>query len=130
MLAGVAADGAVTVEGHSVGRLTGRGLRGRRRAPTALEDKALRAAAQRAVGPEIARRLGRLAAEPDEAFALQPDGAVLWRGERPARSPAASPFAPRVRLLGELGPDGGPRAGACGGWRPSWRPRPAGPCGR
>jgi ATP-dependent RNA helicase SUPV3L1/SUV3 len=103
LLAGVAGDGAVTVEGHFVGHL--RGVRfDQARAETALEDKALRAAAQRAVGPEIARRLGKLASEPDEAFSAQPDGAVLWRGEAVAAIEGERPFAPRVRLYGELGP--------------------------
>ena len=43
LLAGVAADGAVTVEGHFVGRLRGRRASSRPRAPAALEEKALRA---------------------------------------------------------------------------------------
>jgi ATP-dependent RNA helicase SUPV3L1/SUV3 len=103
LLAGVSGDGAVTVEGQFVGSLRGVTFDPVRGA-TALEDKALRAAAQRAVAPEIARRLGRLAAEPDEAFAVQPDGLVLWRGEAAARVDNDQPFAPRVRLLGELGP--------------------------
>ncbi|HEX3918133.1 MAG TPA: helicase-related protein [Caulobacteraceae bacterium] len=102
LLAGVAADGSVTVEGHFVGRLNGLAFEGDKGAST-LEAKALRAAAQRAVGPEIARRLGRLAAEPDEAFALTPDGAVLWHGEAAAALAGDKPFAPRVRLYGELG---------------------------
>jgi ATP-dependent RNA helicase SUPV3L1/SUV3 len=103
VLAGVAADGAVTVEGHFVGRLRGARFEAERGA-SMLEDKALRAAAQRAVEPEVARRLGRLAAEPDDAFALQPDGAVLWQGEAAGRLSGGTPFAPRVRLLGDLGP--------------------------
>ncbi|HVN01153.1 MAG TPA: helicase-related protein [Caulobacteraceae bacterium] len=102
LLAGVAADGAVTVEGHFVGRLNGLAFEAERGATT-LEAKALRAAAQRAVAPEIARRLGRIAAEPDEAFALAPDGLVLWRGEAAATLVGDRPFAPRVRLFGELG---------------------------
>ena len=97
VLAGVADDGAVTVEGHYVGRLTGVAFEAAKGA-TSLEEKALRGAAQRAVAPEIARRLGRLAAEPDEAFALSPDGAVLWRGEA-----AGAVTGGRVRLYGELG---------------------------
>jgi ATP-dependent RNA helicase SUPV3L1/SUV3 len=104
VLAGVGEEGDVTVEGHFVGRL--RGLRFEpAQGGSALEDKALRAAAQHAVGPEMARRLGRLAAEPDDAFALQPDGAVLWRGEAAGRLEGGTPFAPRVRLYGELGPE-------------------------
>jgi ATP-dependent RNA helicase SUPV3L1/SUV3 len=103
LLAGVGGDGAVTVEGHYVGSLRGVAFETARGA-SALEDKALRAAAQRAVAPEITRRLGRLAAEPDEAFAVQPDGLVLWRGEAAGRVENDRPFAPSVRLLGELGP--------------------------
>ncbi len=103
LLAGVGGDGAVTVEGHYVGSLRGVTFEPARGA-SALEDKALRAAAQRAVAPEIARRLGKLAAEADEAFAVQPDGLVLWRGEAAGKVDNDRPFAPRVRLLGELGP--------------------------
>ena len=102
MLAGVAADGAVTVEGHYVGRLRGASFEPAR-GGSALEEKALRAAAEAAVAPEIARRLGRLAAEPDEAFSLTPDGAVLWRGEAAGALSGGGPFAPRVRLYGDLG---------------------------
>jgi ATP-dependent RNA helicase SUPV3L1/SUV3 len=102
MLAGVAADGAVTVEGHYVGRLSGVRFEPAQGA-SVLEEKALRAAATHAVGPEIARRLGRLAAEPDEAFGLLPDGTVLWRGEVAGVLAGGEPFRPRVRLLGELG---------------------------
>jgi len=102
LLAGVGADGAVTVEGHLVGRLRGlvfdaeRGL-------GALEQKALCAAAERAVAPEVNRRLGRLAAEPDDAFALDPNGVVLWRGEAAGALAGDQPFNPAVRLFGELG---------------------------
>src|SRR3569833_1493292 len=64
MLAGVAADGAVTIEGRFVGRLAG---------------------------------------EADEAFALSPDGTVLWRGEAAGVLAGGEAAKPRVRLLGELG---------------------------
>ncbi|THD54178.1 helicase-related protein, partial [Phenylobacterium sp.] len=104
MLAGVAADGAVTVEGHFVGRLTGVRFEPAH-GSSVLEEKALRAAATHAVGPEIGRRLGKLAAEPDEAFALSPDGTVLWRGEAAGVLAGGEPFRPQVRLLGELGHD-------------------------
>jgi ATP-dependent RNA helicase SUPV3L1/SUV3 len=104
MLAGVASDGAVTVEGHYVGKLTGVQFEAAQ-GSSVLEEKALRAAATHAVGPEIARRLGKLAAEPDEAFALSPDGVVLWRGEAAGVLAGGEPFRPRVRLLGEIGHD-------------------------
>ncbi len=102
LLAGVAADGTVTVEGHFVGRL--RGLRfDAARGSGALEIKALRAAAQRAVAPELGRRLGQLAGEGDDAFALEPNGDLLWRGEAAGVLAGDQPFNPVVRLHGELG---------------------------
>jgi len=103
MLAGVGADGAVTVEGHIVGRLTGVTFV-QEKGASALEEKALRNTAQRAVTPEIARRLGQLAAEPDTAFTLTPDGAVLWNGEAAgAVRTGGDLLHPRARLLGDLG---------------------------
>ena len=99
----VADDGAVSVEGHAVGRLDGVVFTLDRGA-SQLETRALRHAARQAVGPEIARRLGRLAADGDEAFSVTPDGAVLWRGAVAGRIVGGDPFSPRVRLLGDLGP--------------------------
>ena len=104
MLAGVADDGAVTVEGHYVGKLAGVAFEPAKGA-SILEDKALRAAALHAVGPEIARRLGQMTADADAAFSLSPDGAVLWRGAVAGVLAGGEPFRPRVRLLGELGPE-------------------------
>ncbi|OGN49268.1 MAG: phosphonate-binding protein, partial [Caulobacterales bacterium RIFOXYB1_FULL_67_16] len=105
--AGVAEDGEVTVEGQVVGQLEGVRFQ-LEKGSSALEDRTLRQAAVRAVTPEIARRLGRLGAEDDDAFAVLPDGAVLWRGVLTAQVQAtpqgADPFAPSVRLLGDLGP--------------------------
>ena len=102
ILAAVGADGTVTVEGHFVGKL--RGLRFEpARGSSQLEDKALRAAAERVVGPELARRMGKLASEPDEAFALLPDGTVAWRGEAAGRVLGDKPFQPQVRLFAEFG---------------------------
>jgi ATP-dependent RNA helicase SUPV3L1/SUV3 len=103
MLAGVAADGTVTVEGQYVGRLQGVSFDVAQGA-SILEEKALRAAATAAVGPEIVKRLGQLAGDTDGAFALSPDGLVLWRGAAAGAISGGTPFAPRVRLLGELGP--------------------------
>jgi ATP-dependent RNA helicase SUPV3L1/SUV3 len=104
MLAGVGQDGAVTVEGHVVGHLAGVTFTPEKGA-SALEEKALRNAAVRAVGPEIAKRLGALTGEADDAFALNPDSAILWRGEIAGAVRSGLPLlSPRARLLGELGP--------------------------
>jgi ATP-dependent RNA helicase SUPV3L1/SUV3 len=102
ILAGVSGDGTVTVEGQYVGQLKGAVFAADAGA-SALESKALRRAADRALSPEIGRRLGRLAAEPDDALALLPDGLVLWRGAAAGRLAGGTPFHPEVRLLGELG---------------------------
>jgi ATP-dependent RNA helicase SUPV3L1/SUV3 len=102
ILGGIDPGGAVTVEGHLVGRLTGFHFEPERGA-TALENRALRSAVERVVAPEVARRLGALASEGDEAFALSPGGLVAWRGEPAGEIAGGSPFAPRVRLIGEFG---------------------------
>ncbi|MGQ2989578.1 helicase-related protein [Brevundimonas sp.] len=99
----VAPDGAVSVDGEMVGRLDG--VRFTVEAGgSALADRTLKTAALRAVGPEIARRLGRLAADEDAAFAVTPEGEVLWRGAIAGRIINDQPFSPRVRLIGDLGP--------------------------
>ncbi|MEO8925782.1 MAG: helicase-related protein [Caulobacteraceae bacterium] len=103
LLAGVAADGTVTVEGHFVGRLEGLRFESAQGAG-ALAQKALRAAVERAVAPQVARRLGALAAEGDDAFDLDPDGVLLWRGAAAGRLTSDRPFNPAVRLYGDLGP--------------------------
>ncbi len=101
-LGGIGADGAVTVEGHVVGRLSGVHFEPER-GVSALENRALRGAVERAVAPEIARRLGELASEPDEAFALKPGGVVDWRGQATGEITGGGPFSSRVGLLGEFG---------------------------
>ncbi len=103
MGAEIEADGAVVIEGHAVGRLTGVEFQ-IDKGSSALEDRALRHAARQAVTPEIARRLGRLAADGDEAFTVLPNGAVLWQGAQAGQVAGGDWFAPRIRLLGELGP--------------------------
>ncbi len=104
LLAGVARDGSVTVEGHFVGRLRGLAFEPAKSVGV-LEAKALRAAAERAVAPELARRLGALAADGDEAFAVDPGGVVSWRGDAVAVLAGDQPFSPIVRLYGTLGPE-------------------------
>jgi ATP-dependent RNA helicase SUPV3L1/SUV3 len=104
ILGGIGADGAVTVEGHVVGRLSGVHFEPERGA-SALENRALRGAVERAVAPEIARRLGELASEGDEAFVLRSGGLVAWRGLAAGQIVGGGPFKPRVRLIGDFGAD-------------------------
>ena len=102
ILGGIAADGAVTVEGHRVGVLTGAHFEPER-GGSPLENRALRGAVERAVAPEIARRLGELAADDDEAFGLEAGGRLTWRGVAAGEIVGGGLFAPRVKLLGEFG---------------------------
>jgi ATP-dependent RNA helicase SUPV3L1/SUV3 len=102
VLAGIGADGQVTVEGFAVGRLSGLSFAPAKGAGV-LAQKALRRAAERVVAPEINRRLGALAAEPDEAFSVTPDALVLWRGAAAGAIAGGDPFAPAIRLLAEMG---------------------------
>ena len=107
LIATVAQDGEVLVEGHGVGRLegfrflpdTGEG---------GLEARILRAAANRAVAREVGDRAARLIEAGDDAFALGPDARVRWVGAAVARLAAGrSALKPSVRMLpSELGPAG------------------------
>ncbi len=103
VLGGIGADGAVIVEGHVVGKLSGVHFEPERGA-SALENRALRGAVERAVAPEIARRLGELASAGDEAFRLA-GGGVEWRGLATGQIVGGHPFKPRVRLIGDFGHD-------------------------
>ncbi len=102
ILGGVGADGIVRVEGHLVGKLTGLYFEAERGA-TELENRALRGAVDRAVAPEIARRLNELAADGDEAFSLGGDGRIFWRGHATGEIAGGSPFAAKTEILGDLG---------------------------
>lgn len=95
--------GQVTVEGETVGTLNGLVFTGEA-STTTVADRTLRAAARRAVEPEVVRRLGALAADQDKAFDLLPDGSITWNGTQVAAlTKDARPFSPRVRLHGDLG---------------------------
>ena len=82
--AAVDGDGEVLVEGHFVGHLDG--FRFAADASGAGDAaKRVRGAAMRALGAEIAARVGRLEADGDEAFALAEGRRLLWRGADVAR---------------------------------------------
>jgi ATP-dependent RNA helicase SUPV3L1/SUV3 len=95
LLAAVTAGGEVLVEGHHVGWLEGL----RFRLDVGSDSVSLAQAARRALPAELARRVARLVADPDEAFALRPDGAILWQGAPVARLAAGrGPLAPSAIL--------------------------------
>jgi len=102
ILGGIGADGVVRVEGHLVGKLTGLHFEPERGA-SELENRVLRGAVDRAVTPEIARRLNEIAADADEAFALVEGGRIAWRGHVVGEILGGTPFAPKAALLGDLG---------------------------
>ncbi|MFZ4603318.1 MAG: helicase-related protein [Caulobacterales bacterium] len=112
MLAGVAENGDVTVEGHYVGRLEGLEFRPDPRAD-GREAKAVRAAATRALGPEVTRRLRALAADDDTAFRLDEFGRLGWRRAAIGRLVAgAHLLKPRVVFNGGEGADASARDAA------------------
>ena len=89
LLGGVRADGEVVVEGHVVGRLEG--FRFVPDAPDRSDEaKSLLTAARRALRDELAKRLRAFEAEPDDVFALGPDG-VLSADNLPVARLAAGP---------------------------------------
>ncbi|PWC32557.1 helicase-related protein [Azospirillum sp. TSO35-2] len=89
LLGGVRADGEVVVEGHVVGRLEG--FRFVPDAPDRSDEaKSLLTAARRALRDELAKRLRAFEAEPDDVFALGPDG-VLSADGLPVARLAAGP---------------------------------------
>ncbi|WP_135212878.1 helicase-related protein [Vitreimonas flagellata] len=101
MLAGVSEEGEVTVEGHFVGQLEGLEFRPDPRATGGVEGRALRNAAMRALRPEVARRLARIAAAANSEIVLQRDGRVRVDGAVIARlMPRQSVLKPRLELVG------------------------------
>jgi ATP-dependent RNA helicase SUPV3L1/SUV3 len=97
LFAAVDKDGEVTVEGSYVGRLDGF-----RFVPDAADGEAARTlltAANRVLRGEVAARARRLAADGNDAFAIDPAGGVLWRGATVGRMAAgAHLLAPRVEV--------------------------------
>ena len=96
LMGGVRADGEVVVEGHPVGRLEG--FRFVPDAPERSEEaKSLLSAARRALREEVASRLRAFEQEPDDVFALGPDGVLTADGLPVARlGPGPSVLTPAV----------------------------------
>ena len=120
MLADVADDGSVAVEGHVVGKLEGfrfaQAQTPVREDDSELAKKAVRGAAARALVPEIARRLDALASAPPGALTVSDDARLMWQGAlvgtlapgRDVLSPQVCPVAsdivdaPGMARLGEI----------------------------
>ncbi len=92
-------DGALEVEGHHLGHLSGFRFVADR-ADTSLAAKVLDTAATKALRQRITERLELFAADVDGAFTFTADGLVNWRGEAVARLGAGSALlVPAVKVL-------------------------------
>ncbi len=103
ILGGIGADGAVTVEGHLVGRLVGVHFE-----PERAATRRWRTARCAARSSGRSRRRSRAGSASSRARATRPSrsapgGVVAWRGEPAGEIAGGAPFAPRVRLIGEFG---------------------------
>jgi ATP-dependent RNA helicase SUPV3L1/SUV3 len=95
LMASVAERGEVRVEGAYVGRLDG--FRFVPDAIDGVEMKTVLAAANRVLRGEVTQRARRLAADPDDVFALDAAGGLRWRGGTVGRLAAGdSLLRPRV----------------------------------
>ncbi len=100
LLAGVTAEGEVSVEGHFVGQLDGLAFKPDPRA-LGLEGRAVRNAAWRALRPEVSRRLAAIAAAEDAEIELERDGRLRFAGAAVAKlAPGSNVLTPRVELIG------------------------------
>ena len=99
LLGAVDSAGDVLVEGEYVGRMSGLKFIPDPEAE-GVDGKAVMAAANRALGPEVVRRTEELEAAGDEVFKLDPEGRILWDGAVLARLLAGrDTLHPRVHLL-------------------------------
>ena len=100
----LAPDGAVRVEGHAVGHLEGLVFKADVEG-AALEARALRQAAEKALRPEVNRRLGALARAAQNDLVLDNQGRVIWQDRTVAQLVAGSATVrPGIALIGgELG---------------------------
>ncbi len=99
LLSAVTAAGEVVVEGHAVGRMAGLRFVPDPRA-LGEQRRLVERAARRSLATEIGRRVARLTALPDSAFALTADHHVTWEGAPLARLLAGTNLArPRVMAV-------------------------------
>ena len=101
--------GDVMVEGHVIGQLDGFQFVADA-SSGGSEAKALQSAAQKALAGEIGARATRLAAAPDEQFALANDGTIRWTGAAVGKLIAGEQaLKPRVRVIADEHLTGAPR---------------------
>jgi ATP-dependent RNA helicase SUPV3L1/SUV3 len=99
--AAVADDGVVEVDGHRLGHLEGLRFKAER---TGLRtaDRAVLNAAAAALRPVLAKRAGGIVAASDDAFALDDQARILWRGAAVASlEPGPERLKPALQVLGD-----------------------------
>lgn len=90
-------EGTVTVDGQFVGSLEGLRFVADR---SALDNRAMKAAVNHVLAGALSDRARKAAGSKDDAFELQDDGGIAWRGEKIARlSRGAHVLKPEVKLL-------------------------------
>lgn len=100
LTAEIAADGAINVENHFVGRLQGFRFQLDPDAAEGVNGKAMRNAAAQVLARELGMRARRVAAAQPDALQLARHGRILWRGEEIAQIEAADDaLKPRISLL-------------------------------
>lgn len=97
-------NGDVWVDDHKIGHLEGLKFK-IDESTSEIEAKALQAAAIKAVGPEVDRRLTSLCGGSHDIFTLSAEGEVLWGGKAVGRiAKSGSIFTPDAELIGgEMG---------------------------
>ena len=109
LAAEIGSDGAIKVEDHFVGRLSGFRFQPEMQGDGTIHGKAARQAAAQVVTKELAMRARRVAAAKADAFKLTRRGRILWREEEIARLEASDNLLePKVVLLTDehlVGPD-------------------------
>ena len=97
-------DGKVMVDDHLIGQLDGLDFK-RAESGSELEAKALNAAAEKIVGPEVDKRLTSLCGGTHAIFTLSQEGQIMWGGTTVGRiGKGGTVFNPDVELIGgELG---------------------------
>lgn len=96
--------GEVYVDDDLIGRLDGLKFTADA-SQSGLEAQALAAAAQKAVGPEVNRRLTSISSGTHQIFTLSESGQIMWGGMAVGRiAPSGSVFTPDAEVIGgELG---------------------------
>ena len=103
LFAEIGDDGAVHVEKHFVGRLTGFRFAPDTKSDTdGIHGKAARNAAARVLSKELAMRVRRVVSAKDEAFKLTRQGRIQWKDEEIARLEGSDdPLKPAIVLLAD-----------------------------